>query len=402
MTEVLIEKLNVRGEGVAPGIAPVPRVLPGEKVSASAEKTQIIEPSAHRVSPPCRHFKACGACAMQHASDAFVAEWKASVIAQGLAAQGLSTTIRPTLTSPPASRRRATLHGRRTKKGAMVGFMARASDVLVEVPDCQVLHPHIREALPALQALTRATATRTSGVDLAVTVSEPGLDILITNGRPADRALLADLAKLAGEHAFARLTYGDEPIATHAPPTQRFGSARVVPPPGAFLQATAEGEAALLGAIKECVGPDQRRIADLFAGGGTFSLPLAAHAEVDAYEGDAALTDALDAGWRNAGGTLRRTTAHRRDLFRQPLLPDELAAFDAVVIDPPRAGAEAQHRALASSTVPRIAAVSCNPVTFARDARILAEGGYQLDWVQPVDQFRWSSHVELAAQFTRV
>ncbi|QDC07973.1 class I SAM-dependent RNA methyltransferase [Oceanicola sp. D3] len=402
MTEVLIEKLNVRGEGIAAGVPPVPRVIPGEKVSVTPEKTQIVTPSEHRVAPPCRHFKACGACAMQHASNAYVAEWKASVISQGLAAQGLSTTIRPTVTSPPASRRRATLHGRRTKKGAMVGFNARASDVIVEVPDCLVLHPTILAALPALQALTRATATRTAGVDLAVTVSESGLDVHIPNGRPADGPLLVELAALAGQFNIARLTYGDEPVATRAAPTLHFGSAKVTPPPGAFLQATAQGEAALISAIAEAIGPDPRRIADLFAGCGTFSLPLAARAEVEAYEGDAALIAALDRGWCNSGGTLRHTKAVTRDLFRQPLLPDELARFDAVVIDPPRAGAEAQHQELAASSVPRIAAVSCNPVTFARDARILTDGGYTLDWVQPVDQFRWSSHVELAAQFTRV
>ncbi|MCO6384368.1 class I SAM-dependent RNA methyltransferase [Oceanicola sp. 502str15] len=401
MTDAVIERLNLRGEGVAEGLPPIPRVLPGEEVSVSPEKLQILTPSEHRVSPPCRHYKACGACAMQHASDSFVADWKTSVIAQGLSAQGLTTRIRPILTSPPASRRRATLHGRRTKKGAMVGFMARASDVLVDVPDCQVLHPAILAATSALEAFTRLTATRTAGVDLAVTVSEAGLDLRITGGRAADRGLLAELAQLAGQHGLARLTYGDEPIATREPPAQRFGPARVVPPPGAFLQATAHGEATLLAAVQEAIGPEQSLVADLFAGCGTFSLPLARDVEVEAYEGDAALTAALDAGWRSTGGTLRRTTAHTRDLFRQPLLPDELARYGAVVIDPPRAGAEAQHRALATSSVPRIAAVSCNPVTFARDARILTEGGYRLDWVQPVDQFRWSSHVELAAQFTQ-
>ena len=402
MAEMVIDRLNVRGEGVAEGHPPVPRVLPGEKVSVSPEKVQILDPSPQRVSPPCRHYKACGACALQHAADDFVAHWKASVIAQGLAAQGLETEIRPTVTSPPGSRRRATLHGRRTKKGALVGFNARASDVIVEVPDCQVLHPQILAALPALEALTRLAATRTAGVDLAVTASEAGPDVRVTGGRAADGPLLVDLAALAGQYGLARLTYGDEPVAMREPPAQAFGPARVTPPPGAFLQATSHGEAALLAAIEEAIGPEQSRIADLFAGCGTFSLPLARHAEVDAYESDAALIASLDAGWRGTGGALRRTTAHRRDLFRQPLLPDELAAFSAVVIDPPRAGAEAQHAALADSTVPRIAAVSCNPVTFARDARRLAEGGYRLDWVQPVDQFRWSAHVELAAQFTRV
>lgn len=397
----MIGRLNLRGEGVAEGCAPLPRVLPGEKVSVTAEKVQILSPSDHRVSPPCRHYKGCGACALQHASDAFVAGWKSEVIAQGLAAQGLTAEIRPITTSPPQSRRRATLHGRRTKKGAMVGFKARASEVIVEVPDCQVLHPSIRAALPAFEALTRLTASRTSGVDLAVTLSEAGLDLCILGGRPADGPLLIELAALAARFDLARLAYGDETVVALRSPVQRFGAARITPPPGAFLQATGHGEAALLASVEEAVGPAPRRIADLFAGCGTFSLPLATRAEVEAYEGDAALVAALDAGWRSTGGMLKRTTAIQRDLFRQPLLPDELETYDAVVIDPPRAGAEAQHRALAASAVARIAAVSCNPVSFARDARILCAGGYRLDWVQPVDQFRWSAHVELAAQFTR-
>jgi 23S rRNA (uracil1939-C5)-methyltransferase len=183
------------------------------------------------------------------------------------------------------------------------------------------------------------------------------------------------------------------------PPTLGLGRARVSPPPGAFLQATPQGEAALRNAVQEAVGP-ARRIADLFAGCGTFALPLAETAEVLAVEGSAAMLAALDQGWRMAPG-LKRVTCETRDLFRRPLMPDELAGFEAVVIDPPRAGAEAQVAELARADVPVIAAVSCNPVTFARDARALVQAGYRLDWVQVVDQFRWSAHVELAARFTR-
>ncbi|MGL5009323.1 MAG: class I SAM-dependent RNA methyltransferase, partial [Paracoccaceae bacterium] len=181
---------------------------------------------------------------------------------------------------------------------------------------------------------------------------------------------------------------------------QRFGRALVAPPPGAFLQATDDGERALLRAVGDALAGPMRKVADLFAGVGTFALPLAERAEVHAVEGDAAMTAALEKGWRGAEG-LKRVSVETRDLFRRPLEPDELRGFDGVVIDPPRAGAEAQTVALAASLVPVIAAVSCNPVTFARDARVLVAAGYALDWVQVVDQFRWSSHVELVARFSR-
>ncbi|MCC5983842.1 MAG: class I SAM-dependent RNA methyltransferase, partial [Rhodobacteraceae bacterium] len=195
----------------------------------------------------------------------------------------------------------------------------------------------------------------------------------------------------------ARLAWEGEVIALAALPAQTFGRAQVVPPPGAFLQATEDGEATLLAAVRGAVG-DAARVADLFAGCGTFTLPLAERAEVHAVEGDAAMLAALDAGWRRAAG-LKRVRTETRDLFRRPLLADELACFDAVVIDPPRAGAAAQVAELARAQVPVIAAVSCNPVTFARDARVLVAAGYCLQTVQVVDQFRWSAHVELAARF---
>ena len=207
-----------------------------------------------------------------------------------------------------------------------------------------------------------------------------------------------ELARLTEAHGLSRLTWNGEIIALRAQPMLRFGPARVPLPYGAFLQATAEGEAALLTAVTEAVGK-ARRITDLFAGIGTFALPLAQHAEVHAVEGEAAMLAALDKGFRMAEG-LKRVTTEARDLYRRPLEPDEFKGVEAVVIDPPRAGADAQSHTLAKSKVPVIAAVSCNPATFARDAKILIAGGYKLDWVQPVDQFRWSPHVEIAARFT--
>jgi len=307
--------------------------------------------------------------------------------------------VRPTLTSPPASRRRATFAARRTRKSAIVGFHGRRSGTLVEVPGCLVVRPAIRAALPALERLTGIAASRSGALRLAVTEGPAGLDVDVTGARALEPGLRADLAALAEAAGFARLSAGGEVVATRRPPFQPMGAARVVPPPGAFLQATAEGEAALVSAVREAVG-GARRIADLFAGCGTFSLPLAERAAVLAVEGDAAMQAALAEAARQADG-LRPLRTQVRDLFRRPLLAEELAGFEAAVIDPPRAGAEAQSRELARSAVPVVAAVSCDPATFARDAAILVAGGYRLDWVQPVDQFRWSGHVELAARFSR-
>ena len=281
----------------------------------------------------------------------------------------------------------------------MVGFHARASDTLVEITDCHLLHPDLMAALPALQQIVILGASRSAEVSLTVTQSAAGLDLLVTGAKPADAPSRMELARLAAAHGFARLTWDGEVVALIRPPAQSFGAALVTPPPGAFLQATVAGESALLAAISEAVLP-ARRIADLFAGAGTFSLPLAAHAEVHAVESEAPMLDALAKAWRAAPG-LKRVTTEVRDLFRRPLHQMDLKPFEAVVIDPPRAGAEAQMAELAASPIPRIAAISCNPVTFARDARHLVSGGYALRWIQVVDQFRWSPHVELAALFTK-
>ncbi|MDA3887737.1 MAG: class I SAM-dependent RNA methyltransferase, partial [Allgaiera sp.] len=232
-----------------------------------------------------------------------------------------------------------------------------------------------------------------------VTRSLTGADVAVRGGKTLDLDLRVALGALADRHGFARLSWEDEVIAQAVPPEQALGAARVAPPPGAFLQATQEGQDALVSAVSETIS-GAKRVVDLFAGCGTFTLPTAADAEVHAVESAEAMLAALDRGWRNAAG-LHRVTTEARDLFRRPLMAEELARFDAAIIDPPRAGAEAQIAELARSALPVIAAVSCNPVSFARDARTLIAGGYHLDWVQPIDQFRWSPHVELAARFSR-
>ncbi len=396
-----IESLTHLGMGRASdGQSLLPRVLPGEEVEVAQDGTlRIVTPSTDRVSPPCRHFKSCGGCAMQHATDAFVAAWKQDIVIKALAARGLTPDFRPITTSPAKSRRRAKLSGRRTKKGAMVGFHARASDTLVQVPDCQLLTPALIASFPALEALTLIAASRKGEIDLTVTETDHGPDVLVATDKDLTPQMRVALAALANQHGLSRLVWNDEPVVTIHPPAQDFGGTDVVPPPGAFLQATKHGEAALLAAVEE-ITTRAGRIVDLFAGCGTFTLPLAKRAEVHAVEGDAAMTAALDRGWR-AGHQLRRVTTEARDLFRRPLEPDELAGFEAAVIDPPRAGAEAQIATLAAAEIGTIAMVSCNPVTFARDAATLVDAGFVMPWVQVVDQFRWSPHVEVVAGFTR-
>lgn len=398
---ITVERLDLRGEGVA-GELRIPRALPGEVVAGEAQDRRIaapriVTPSPERVRAPCPHYRACGGCALMHASDAFVAAWKAQVVERALAAQGLEAPFAPLHTSPPGTRRRAVLAGRRLKRGALVGFHGRASDTVTAIPDCRLLHPDLMAALPMLEEVTALGAPRGRALALTVTRSAAGVDLAVRGGKALDGPLRAALGALAGRAGLARLAWDGEVIALAAPPAQVFGRAQVVPPPGAFLQATEDGEAALLATVRGAVG-DAARVADLFAGCGTLALPLAEHTEVHAVEGDAAMLAALDAGWRRAPG-LKRVSTEARDLFRRPLLGDELARFDAVVIDPPRAGAAAQVAELARAQVPVIAAVSCNPVTFARDARVLVAAGYRLQTVQVVDQFRWSAHVELAARF---
>ena len=400
-THLTIHRLGHQGDGIAPGPVFVPLTLPGEVVEGVVEgdrmeTPRILTPSVDRVRAPCAHYRSCGGCSLMHATDRFVAEWKAGVIAAALAAHGIAALIRPTLTSPARTRRRATLAGRRMKKGALVGFHARRSDVIVPIADCQVLAPPLVALIPFLEEMTQLGGSRSGTLDFSLTLTETGIDCAVTGGKALDAGLRAALPRFRDR--IARLTWGDEPVYAEAAPVLRFGPARVAPPPGAFLQATPEGEAALVAAVTEAL-EGATRIADLFAGAGTFALPLARRAAVHAVEGEAALLAALDHAARHAEG-LRPVTTECRDLFRNPILPEDLRRLDGVAIDPPRAGAEAQTSALAAAQPPRIAMVSCNPVTFARDAALLIQGGYRLNWVQPVDQFRWTPHIELAASLS--
>jgi len=396
----IIETLTHHGLGRTSSGELVSNVLPGETIEVlGGGKVRVLEPSTDRVSPPCRHSKSCGGCSVMHASDEFVATWKTGIVESALSARGLDTEILPIHTSPAQSRRRAKFSGRRTKKGAIVGFHGASSSVLVETPDCKLIMPELLEVTEGLLELVLLGASRKSEVQFTVNQSDAGQDIWVQADKPVDNALRVQLANIAQKHQFARLSWNDETIVTLKPPLVTMGAAKVVPPFGAFLQATVDAENAMVAAVKDCIG-NVKRVADLFSGCGTFTFPLAETAEVHAVEGEPDLIASLDTAWRQTTG-LKKVSTEVRDLFRRPLEPDELNQFDAVVLDPPRAGAEAQIQCLTRSNIAEIAMVSCNPITFSRDAEILTESGYQMKWVRPIDQFRWSAHVELVGRFTR-
>lgn len=404
MQEYEIERLGHQGDGVASGPVFVFRALPGEIVEGELngnrlEGTRIVSPSPDRVKAPCQHYKTCGGCQLQHASDQFVSRWKVEIVEKALAAHGLECEFLPIQTSPPRSRRRIVLSAKRTKKGATAGFHRRESDVIVEVPRCEVIHKDLAPAVDVARRLAMVGASRKSELSVTATASAAGLDVSVVGGKPLDGPLRVLLSGEAESANLARLSWDDETVVTRHQPFLHFGNAEVVPPPGSFLQATVHGQNALVEAVKSAIGDVGRKGIDLFSGCGTFTLPLAGRFEMHGVEGQAAMLDALDHGWRKASG-LKRVTTEVRDLFRNPIIADELK-FDFAVIDPPRAGAEAQIREIANSKISRLAYVSCNPVTFARDAETLCEAGFELEWLQVVDQFRWSVHVELAAKFVR-
>lgn len=401
-----IERLRWHGDGVATirnEDVFFPFTLPGEIVTGdiqhgACENPRIVEPVSDRVKPACRHFKKCGGCVMQHASDDLMANWKTKMVSDTLALNHINTTLRPILVSPAASRRRAIFSAKRTKKSAEIGFHKRGSDIIIDLLECPLMHPLIMAGFDAYRELAKLGCSRKAEIRIGVTVTENGLDVDVADAKELEIKQTETLASFAAENSFARISWNGEILAQLTPPTQKFGTAFVIPPSGSFLQATKQGEDALVSASLETL-VDCKRIIDLFSGSGTFSLPIAKNAEVHAVETLPEMLEALTDGWRKATD-LKAVTTETRDLFYRPLLLDELKKFDGVVIDPPRAGALEQTKILAQSKIKKISFVSCNPATFARDAKILINGGYTLDWVQIVDQFRWSAHVELVAQFT--
>ena len=386
-----ILRVAARGDGVAANGRHAPLAAPGDLLTDAGE----LIPGPHRQVPPCRHFPQCGGCQLQHLDDESYAAFVADRVATALDAQGLSAPLRAPLVSPPATRRRATLHADR----GLLGFTEEGSHRLVDLRECHILRPELFALVAPLRALFRRLGLkRRADVHLAVT--DQGPDVLVTGFAPEGLAAAEALTEFCERHGVARFSVDDglgaETRWEPRPVTVTLGGVPVGLPPGGFLQATDEGEAALVAAAREAtVGA--RTVADLFAGLGTFALALPA--KVYAAEGARDAILSLKAAAAAAAG--RPVFADHRDLFRRPLTPAELDRFDAVVLDPPRAGARDQIAALAASKVRALAYISCNPSSFARDAKILVEGGWRLNWVQPVGQFRWSTHVELASRFTR-
>jgi 23S rRNA (uracil1939-C5)-methyltransferase len=405
-----IARLGHRGDGVAEtaeGPVYVPYTLPGEVVEVEPfpghpDRRHLLSveaPSAERIAPVCPHFGVCGGCQTQHWDFAHYRDWKRGLLINALRQAHLEAPVGELIDAHGAGRRRAVFHGRRSDHEVLeVGFAAYRAHRIVSIDRCPVLAPALDGAIPAAWALAEALGALRKPLDIQVTATETGLDVDIRGSGPLPPQRAGVLARLAGTHRLARLTRHGELIAQRAAPALRMGKALVLLPPGAFLQATAEGEAVLARLVCRHAGA-ATSVADLFCGVGPFALRLAEQARVTAADGEAGAIAALREAAKAPG--LKPVAAEARDLFRRPLVPEELRRFDAVVFDPPRQGAEAQARQLAASGVPQVVAVSCNVATFARDARILVDGGYRLTEVTPVDQFRHSAHVETVAKFER-
>jgi len=406
--ELRVERIGMRGDGIAQWRGEpvfIPFTAPGDVVRArlgpkrgdgrSAELRELIAKGA-RADPPCAHFGACGGCALQHLDEAAYVAAKRQWLETALAQQHLEAErIAPLTRFTARTRRRA----RFQLKGKRVGFHARGSHRIVDLRECHVLHPRLMALLPLLRAFPAAAGATAASATLA----DNGIDLLIDLAHAPDFPLLETMARLAEEGDLARLSWreGDRitPVAERRKPQVILSGVAVVLPEDGFLQPSVEAETALAAAVIDLVGAAEP-VADLYAGIGTFSFALARGAKVHAVEGHAGAVVALSQAAARAG-LARTISAEKRDLAARPLEAEELARFEAVVFDPPYAGAKEQSRALAGSAVPRIVAVSCNPASFARDARILVDGGYRLTAVAPFDAFLWSANLELVAGFER-
>jgi 23S rRNA (uracil1939-C5)-methyltransferase len=391
-----VVKVAGRGEGITDDGRYIPFTAPGDTVDAQG----AITPGPHHQTPPCRHFPECGGCQLQHLDDTAWAGFITDRVSAALGQHKLKTEIRAPLLSPPRTRRRATLHAERRGRQVLLGFTGQGSHNLVDLQECHVLDPALFALLAPLRGLLAALLPTSRRINVHLALADQGVDVLLDGLEAGGLAAAEAITAFAQRHQLARFSM-DEGLGPTArwepePVTITLGGVPVPFPPANFLQATPEGEAALVATVQQIVG-DAGAVADLFAGLGTFTF---AFPQAKVYAAEAARDSILSL--KAAAGQARRLVfADHRDLFRRPVTSADLDKFEAVVLDPPRAGAREQVGEIAKARTPILAYVSCNPNTFARDAEILCEGGYRLDWIQPVGQFRWSTHVELAARFTR-
>ncbi|MGA7545603.1 MAG: class I SAM-dependent RNA methyltransferase [Methyloceanibacter sp.] len=408
--EVEIGRLGAQGDGMAQGSEGplfVPFALPGERVRVAldpgneqAQLLAVLEASPDRIAPICPHFGICGGCALQHLEEGAYLAWKRDQVRAALQSRRLDTEVDPVRIVPLASRRRASFALARAPSGIALGYHRGASHEVIGVEVCPVLAPEIMTSLPKLRSALASLAPLKGQARVSVTAIEAGLDVAVEGALPrlsAER--LGALAAIVIAVGVARLTLNGEVVLQQVRPAVMLAGASVPLPPGAFLQASREAEQNLVELVSEGVD-GAKRVADLFAGLGTFTMALARHAAIDAFEQDAGAVAALAEAARGTP-KLKPMRTFVRDLFRTPLRAKELASYAAVVLDPPRAGAKAQAVELAASSVRTVVAVSCNPGTLARDLRILVDGGYRLTRVVPVDQFRFSPHIEVVAQLQR-
>ncbi|MEN3350030.1 MAG: rRNA (uracil1939-C5)-methyltransferase [Bradyrhizobium sp.] len=413
MAELLtIDHVGHRGDGVATSGGQaiyVPYALAGETVEVTEvpgnhpdrrRLLRVERASAERIAPFCPHFGVCGGCAIQHWSDAPYQAWKRNIVVETLAQAKIVAEVAPLVDAHGAGRRRITLHARMgTHHVLRVGFAAAGSHDIIPVDRCPILDPALEGALKAAWAVAEPLTSIGKPLDIQVTATGNGLDIDVRGSGPVPTAMITTLSRVAEQQRLARLTRHGELVLLRGAPDVQIGKAKVALPPGAFLQATVKGEETLAALVREHCGR-AKQIADLFCGVGPFALRLAEKARLAAFDSDAGAINALQKAAQATSG-LKPLKAEARDLFRRPLMAQELRDYDAVVFDPPRQGAQAQAAQLAASKVPVVVAVSCNAATFARDAKILIDGGFRIDGVTPVDQFRHTPHVELVARFSR-
>ena len=406
--EVTIGSLGGQGDGIA--TAPggnffVPFTLSGETVlvSGSGQKrklAEIIKPSPQRIAPVCRHFGICGGCQLQHFETAHYLEWKCGLVAEALAREGVTAQIEPVIGFGAHNRRRVVFTAMRAENRILLGFSQKQTNKIADISQCPVLLPEIEARLADFRVMCMLLAPKKGAMKLTVLACDNGLDVACDNGGFSPAKAQQEAIAQAGRTGFARLSLNGEALVTFKQPMLRIGKANVMPPPEAFVQAVAGAEQAMAMLVVAHL-KDARHTADLFSGFGAFALRMAENSSVYAADSSGAAIAALDRAWRETGGGLKTITADRRDLSRRPLMADELKKMQGVVFDPPRAGAEEQARELAKSKVARIAAVSCNPASLARDLRLLLDGGYKLLSATPIDQFVFTPHVECVALLER-